>query len=711
MKKFLSILLAGTMTFSLLTSAFAAEPVNTNNGEALNSEEAVAENNTLGYEVISGEIVSVEENGVLINTEAEGNVMLNTEGAILRGTDLSEAKEGDMVSAAVSPIRTRSLPPIANAYLVVVSDITSINYIEVVNLGENEGGIQVSDADGEEIILISDETPVTPLKTKNILTVDDISVGDKVFALSDISTMSIPPQLLATEIIMVEDVNEANAPDTETNNQDETTVVSNYEVISGEIVSVEENGILINTEAEGNVMLNTEDAILRGTDLSEAKEGDMVSAAVSPIRTRSLPPIANAYLVVVSDITSINYIEVVNLGENEGGIQVSDADGEEIILISDETPVTPLKTKNILTVDDISVGDKVFALSDISTMSIPPQLLATEIIMVEDVDDASSNDTVNTASADTFNAEEFLNGREDGLALESNVTRAEALTMVLRADGKEEEALSFDYEAPQYEVISGEIVSVEENGVVINTEAEGNVKLNTEGAIFRGNDINEAKEGNIVSAVVSPVRTRSLPPIANAYLVVVSDTTSINYVEVTKVEKNGSGISIYGTDDTIIISASEETPVTPFKTRNIMSIEDISEGDKIFVLSDIMTASIPARLLANEIIAVENLFDEDEVVYDDTKGHWAENIIGYSIVNGYVAPAEDGSFGPEEEVSGKEFAKIVLTNMGINDVTDENVYELSKENGLLTDESLERAVKDDLNITRLEAAKLCAAVK
>ena len=120
--------------------------------------------------------------------------------------------------------------------------------------------------------------------------------------------------------------------------------------------------------------------------------------------------------------------------------------------------------------------------------------------------------------------------------------------------------------------------------------------------------------------------------------------------------------------------------------------------------------SIPAQIMPNEIIVFENEFSADDVVFEDTKGHWAENIIGYSIVNGYANVAEDGSFDPEEEIGGKEIAEMILANMDISGITDENVYELAKENGLLSDESLEKTVKENLKVSRLDAAKLCMAV-
>lgn len=319
--------------------------------------------------------------------------------------------------------------------------------------------------------------------------------------------------------------------------------------------------------------------------------------------------------------------------------------------------------------------------------------------------------SISTAfAADGSNPADFLKGREDGLALESNVTRAEALTMVLRAEGKEEEALNFEFAEAQYEAVNGEFVSKEDDGIIIKT-TDGELKINTANAIFRGYDINEAKEGNYVSAVVSKIRTRSIPPITNAYLVVISDMTSVTCVNVEHVEKNDDAILIWEKDGMDVVVASEKTLVSPYRTRNIMSIDDISVGDRIFVLADIMTMSIPAKVIPNEIIVFENEFEKEDIIYDDTKGHWAENIIGYSIVNGYTDIAQDGSFDPEEEVGGKEFATMLLANIKGESVTDENVYELAKENGLLSDENLDKLVKENKKLTRLDAAKLCMSVK
>lgn len=433
--------------------------------------------------------------------------------------------------------------------------------------------------------------------------------------------------------------------------------VVDYETITGEFVGKEENGIVINTQ-DGAVLINTENAIFRGDAIEEIKEGALVSAVVSKMRTRSIPAQTEGILVVVSDITSVKAIEVAEVVAEDGAYSIYSKDGEYIVVASNETMITPYKTRNILSIEDLSEGDELFVLTDVMTMSIPAQVMPNEIIVF---------------------ANEFA---QDEVA-----------------------------EITEFATIAGTYVREEENGIVINTE-NGEVLINTENTIFRGNDIAEIKEGNMVSALVSAHSTMSLPPMVQGYLVVVSEMTSVKVIDIQEVNKEDEVYKIVSQDGEYIVVADENTPVSPYKTRNILRVQDLSKGDKIFVLSDVMTMSIPAQIMANEIIVFENEFSENEEVkeekeFKDTIGHWAEKIIKYSYNKGYVNGESEDCFNPEGNVKGREMVKMMLSKFGEESVTIENAFELAKNCGLLDDETLDSVIENNEELTREEISKLC----
>ncbi len=453
---------------------------------------------------------------------------------------------------------------------------------------------------------------------------------------------------------------------------------NDYETVSGTFVRDEENGIVIMAGGQ-ELLITTDNAIFRGDDVNELKEGSIVSAVVSKIRTMSIPAMTNAYLVVVSDTVSVNSIEVEKVEKEDSAINIFSKDGEFIVVADEKTPVSPYATRNIMSIQDVSENDKLFVLSEVMTMSLPARINPVEIIVYQNefTDDVASEDIV--------------------------------------ADEEIEE------EIVDVESIVGEFVSAEEDGIVVRTE-NGLVKIDTTSAILEGTSIEEVKEGNLVSAIVSKKQTRSIPAIAKGYAVVISEITSVKYIEVSKIEIEDGIYKIYSEDGEFIVVADKNAVVAPYKTKNIVAISDISEGDKIFVLSDVMTMSIPAQLVANKIIVLEDKaetlnasaraideksFERIDKCFKDTVGHWAEKIINYSYKKGYVDGESEDTFNPEGNVKGRELVKMMLSKVGKEDITIENAYEIAKDFGLITDDALKNVVENNDELKREEVAKLC----
>lgn len=96
-----------------------------------------------------------------------------------------------------------------------------------------------------------------------------------------------------------------------------------------------------------------------------------------------------------------------------------------------------------------------------------------------------------------------------------------------------------------------------------------------------------------------------------------------------------------------------------------------------------------------------------EPAFADIQGHWAQDIIEKFYHVGYIDGVSDTAFEPERTVTGKEFAKMLLSAIGyeVNDL--EQVYELGKETGLLADNFTKSVVFNDEILLRSDTARLC----
>lgn len=96
----------------------------------------------------------------------------------------------------------------------------------------------------------------------------------------------------------------------------------------------------------------------------------------------------------------------------------------------------------------------------------------------------------------------------------------------------------------------------------------------------------DIRENEILYAYVGPVMTMSLPPIANAELILASipaDFGVPDYVEVDKVVKNEDGSVVLNTNRDISYTVTEDTELFPYLTKNIVFVDNIRPGSKLLV--------------------------------------------------------------------------------------------------------------------------------
>lgn len=146
----------------------------------------------------------------------------------------------------------------------------------------------------------------------------------------------------------------------------EVEAVAEVEELYGQITEITEEYVMIKTAELGDVqVLLGEDTIIEGVETLEL--GQTAKVLYTGMMTRSLPPQITALLIGVYAVSG----EVI--AADEGSVTVTGENGEVILILPEGAEVP-------------AVGDVITAYTTgVSTMSIPPQMNAVAIEMVESV--------------------------------------------------------------------------------------------------------------------------------------------------------------------------------------------------------------------------------------------------------------------------------------------------------------------------------------
>ncbi|MGN0706746.1 MAG: hypothetical protein ACI4JC_01950 [Faecalibacterium sp.] len=93
-------------------------------------------------------------------------------------------------------------------------------------------------------------------------------------------------------------------------------------------------------------------------------------------------------------------------------------------------------------------------------------------------------------------------------------------------------------------------------------------------------------EGENVCVFHSPVATLSLPPQSTAFAVVrhiPQDADCAQYMEVDSLRKKGGALEVTASNGTACFTVNDDTVFLPYRTRNIVSAQDLRKGSRIMV--------------------------------------------------------------------------------------------------------------------------------
>lgn len=153
------------------------------------------------------------------------------------------------------------------------------------------------------------------------------------------------------------------------------------------------------------------------------------------------------------------------------------------------------------------------------------------------------------------------------------------------------------------ETVSSILVkTTDEQEIQLNLGADTLIVNNETGAAAALSDI---KEGDKIYAYYSKAMTRSLPPQSACELILVGvgENTPASLHEVGTVSTNEEGMTeVLTADGSMIIRMDDKTTYAPYKTKNIVTKADLTEGTRFLAWYDIVAMSYPGQAYTQKVV-------------------------------------------------------------------------------------------------------------
>ena len=153
------------------------------------------------------------------------------------------------------------------------------------------------------------------------------------------------------------------------------------------------------------------------------------------------------------------------------------------------------------------------------------------------------------------------------------------------------------------ETVSSILVkTTDEQEIQLNLSADTLIVNNETGAAAALSDI---KEGDKIYAYYSKAMTRSLPPQSACELILVGvgENTPASLHEVGTVTTNEEGMTeVLTADGSMIIRMDDKTTYAPYKTKNIVTKADLTEGTRFLAWYDIVAMSYPGQAYTQKVV-------------------------------------------------------------------------------------------------------------
>ena len=197
-----------------------------------------------------------------------------------------------------------------------------------------------------------------------------------------------------------------------------------------------------------------------------------------------------------------------------------------------------------------------------------------------------------------------VNAETVSVAAEENTeeTTVSDTTVVESVTGAIESMEESQPEVPQSVRIYGPVTKMEDGRLSIDNQSgmstSGEIILNVADDMTYILDamtgfpvaLEDVKDGDTIYAYIGPAMTMSLPPMTNAVMIFTNlpaDAKAPDYVEVkSMVTDAGTSKSVLTAADGTEFTLAEDCNIFPYLTRNIVTLDDLTQGKKCVVWSD-----------------------------------------------------------------------------------------------------------------------------
>lgn len=237
-------------------------------------------------------------------------------------------------------------------------------------------------------------------------------------------------------------------------------------------------------------------------------------------------------------------------------------------------------------------------------------------------------------------------------------------------------------------VVDGSVVKVEDTQITVKTENDEIIINVDDNTVFVKEDssnisLTDIKEKSVLRVVASNAVTMSIPAQVYGYVVMVAEPETIEpafpfYFEVEEVVVGEEGTEITSADGMYKLVLGEDTVVTPFRTKNIVTVSDIKYGTELLVTAPTATMSIPSVLSATNIVMLEakTVTNTESVYVNDEEVEMTVVVDGVvKVPVRFVAEKLGYEVGWDGNLSQ---VTVGTVPMGVNFVIGENAYNKSR---------------------------------
>lgn len=157
--------------------------------------------------------------------------------------------------------------------------------------------------------------------------------------------------------------------------------------------------------------------------------------------------------------------------------------------------------------------------------------------------------------------------------------------------------------------------------MLVKTEDGQEIQLNLDAQTLVVNNetgvpaaLEEIKVGDKVFVYYSPAMTRSLPPQSACELILVNvgEKTPASLHEVGTVKKDAAGKSAITTAaGDMIISVDGKSAISDLKTKNVVTVDSLTEGTRFLAWYDVVAMSYPGQAYTEKLVVLPALPKED----------------------------------------------------------------------------------------------------